>query len=86
MAEMEPQLSPASKLPQPLPPEIGSQPADRAAMMPGTPTVPATSVATPTSTPNLPPRPQFSYEDVNVNSMATVGSLCTINEQVIYKA
>lgn len=82
MAEIEPQLSPASKLPQPLPPEIGNQPADRAAMMPGTPTVPTTSVATPTSTPNLPPRPQFSYDDVNVNSMATVGSLCTINEQI----
>ncbi|CAG2231245.1 CNOT1 [Mytilus edulis] len=58
-------------------------PGDQAAMMTaGTPTVPTTARGTtPTTTPNLPPRPQFSY-DVNTANMATIGNLCTINDQI----
>lgn len=84
ISDIEPQLSPGSKLPHPLP-DLTPQPGDQAAMMTaGTPTVPTTARGTtPTTTPNLPPRPQFSYDDVNTANMATIGNLCTINDQVI---
>ncbi|XP_076110950.1 CCR4-NOT transcription complex subunit 1-like isoform X1 [Mytilus galloprovincialis] len=83
ISDIEPQLSPGSKLPHPLP-DLTPQPGDQAAMMTaGTPTVPTTARGTtPTTTPNLPPRPQFSYDDVNTANMATIGNLCTINDQI----
>lgn len=81
MAEIEPQLSPASKLPPALP-DLTPQPSEQSLIMnAGTPVVSTVPVTT-ASTPNLPPRPQFSYDDINTANMATIGNLCTINDQI----
>ncbi|KAK3085676.1 hypothetical protein FSP39_006989 [Pinctada imbricata] len=50
-----------------------------------TPTVTTTSVtgATPsTGTPNMPPRPQFCYEDINTNNFGTLANQIVINDQI----
>ena len=82
VSEIEPQLSPGgSKMPAALP-DLTPQPADQSLMQAGTPTVPKETVKTPTTTPNLPPRPQFSYDDINTANLATIGNLCTTNDQI----
>jgi hypothetical protein len=84
VSEIEPQLSPGgSKMPAALP-DLTPQPADQSLMQTGTPTVPKETVKTPTTTPNLPPRPQFSYDDINTANLATIGNLCTTNDQVCF--
>ena len=54
-----------------------------------TPTVTTTTVTTTTTstgTPNMPPRPQFSYEDINTSNIGTLANQLVINDQVTYYA
>lgn len=83
----EPQLSsvkPAAVMP---PPVVTPQPDPSLILTASTPTVTTTVTTTTTApssgTPNLPPRPQFAYEDINTNNFATLANQILISGQVL---
>lgn len=81
----EPQLSSVKPVMQPAP--ITPQPEPSLILTASTPTVTTTTVTTAatvptTSTPNLPPRPQFAYEDINTNNFATLANQIHMSGQV----
>ncbi|KAJ8302566.1 hypothetical protein KUTeg_018962 [Tegillarca granosa] len=76
LADIMPQLSGKTMTPQPEP----AVPVLTAT----TPTVTTTTITTPTSTttPNMPPQPQFAFDDIVTSSLSGISSHIIINDQV----
>ena len=85
--KLDPQLSIVKQALPPPHPNVGTPQPETTAVpiSTETPTVTATSIAsttTPGSTPNLPPQPQFAYDDINVTSLAGLTTHIVVNDQV----